>query len=268
MNNVLTVSQLTKSYNKNKVLNNLSFEVKKGEVFGILGMNGAGKTTLLECIEGYKKYDSGNIQIHGTIGIQLQTSSLPSYMKVKEALVLFSKWNKTNIDTSLITALNIHDIENKTYTQLSTGQKRRLHLLLALFNHPDILFLDEPTAGLDVEGRIELHEVIRQLQKQGTTIIMTSHDMNEVESLCDRIVILHHGTHAYLGTIDELKKAIHRHHTIQIITKSHVYTYTTHHVAQTLLNILQDFKEKNIDIQDIKLTQGTLEEHLIYMTKE
>lgn len=77
MNNVLTVYQLTKSYNKNKVLNNLSFEVKKGEVFGILGMNGAGKTTLLECIEGYKKYDSGNIQIHGTIGIQLQTSSLP-----------------------------------------------------------------------------------------------------------------------------------------------------------------------------------------------
>lgn len=137
MNNVLTVYQLTKSYNKNKVLNNLSFEVKKGEVFGILGMNGAGKTTLLECIEGYKKYDSGNIQIHGTIGIQLQTSSLPSYVKVKEALVLFSKWNKTNIDTSLITALNIHDIENKTYTQLSTGQKRRLHLLLALFNHPN-----------------------------------------------------------------------------------------------------------------------------------
>ena len=107
-----------------------------------------------------------------------------------EAIKLVSKWNRSAVDPAILDALGIKNIEKKQYAQLSTGQKRRLHLALALIGNPDILFLDEPTAGLDVEGRVTLHEQIRKLQAQGKTIVLASHDMAEVEVLCDRLAIL------------------------------------------------------------------------------
>ena len=114
-------------------------------------------------------------------------------MKVKEAMKLFSKWKHAQLDEDIVKALGIQEIADQTYRELSTGQQRRLHLALALMGHPDLLFLDEPTAGLDVAGQKALHENIIQCQKQGMTIVLTSHDMNEVESLCDRIGILRQG---------------------------------------------------------------------------
>src|SRR5699024_9405739 len=164
MNYVIQVSNLKKSYGNNKVLKDLSFNVKKGEIFGILGVNGAGKTTLLECIESLCKYDDGKILINGKISIQLQSSSLPAYIKVIEAIRLFSKWKKVKIDNSILTTYKMDKLKDKKYLELSTGQKRRLHLVLALIGKPDILFLDEPTAGLDVEGKISLHNEIRKLK--------------------------------------------------------------------------------------------------------
>ncbi|MCI9405995.1 MAG: ABC transporter ATP-binding protein, partial [Oscillospiraceae bacterium] len=166
MNRAIQVCGLKKSYDSNIVLNGLDFEIEKGETFALLGVNGAGKTTALECIEGLKKYDSGTITVNGKMGIQLQSSSLPAHIKPMEAVRLFAKWNRAKIDFTMLNALGIQETTKKQYIQLSTGQKRRLHLALALIGNPDIIFLDEPTAGLDVEGRVSLHEQIRKLKSQ------------------------------------------------------------------------------------------------------
>ncbi len=160
MIDAIQITDLKKSYGNNIVLKGLAFQIKQGEIFALLGINGAGKTTALECIEGLKKYDSGKITVKGKMGIQLQSSSLPSHIKPMEAIKLFAKWNKSRIDFSMLDTLGIKEIEQKQYIQLSTGQKRRLHLALALISNPDIIFLDEPTAGLDVEGRLSLHDLI------------------------------------------------------------------------------------------------------------
>lgn len=174
MSYAIEITDLKKKYGNHEVLKGINFCVEHGEVFGILGINGAGKTTILECIEGFRKYHSGNIKISGNIGIQLQSASLPAYMKVSEVIQLFSKWKRAEIDNSLLMALGVTDLQKKLYTELSAGQKRRLHLALALIGKPDILFLDEPTTELDVEGRISLHNEIRKLNQNGTTIILSS----------------------------------------------------------------------------------------------
>lgn len=204
MNSAIQVRGLKKRYDSNIVLNGLDFEIEKGETFALLGVNGAGKTTALECIEGLRKYDSGTITVNGKMGIQLQSSSLPAHIKPMEAVKLFAKWNKAKIDDAVLNDLGIKGIEKKLYIQLSTGQKRRLHLALALIGNPDIIFLDEPTAGLDVEGRLSLHEQIRKLKSRGKTIVLASHDMTEVETLCDRIAILNNGNIVFCGTASEL----------------------------------------------------------------
>ncbi len=156
MKEAIKINNLTKSYGTHVVLNGLDFCVQQGEIFALLGINGAGKTTSLECIEGLRKYDSGSIAINGRMGIQLQSASLPQHIRALEAVKLFAKWNKTALDQTMLDALGIYELAQKQYYQLSTGQKRRLHLALALTRDPDILFLDEPTAGLDVEGQLSL----------------------------------------------------------------------------------------------------------------
>ena len=142
MNPAVQVRGLKKSYGNSIVLNGLDLEIEKGEIFALLGVNGAGKTTALECIEGLRKYDNGTIAVNGKMGIQLQSSSLPAHIKPMEAVRLFSKWNKTKIDFTMLNALGIQETTKKQYIQLSTGQKRRLHLALALIGNPDIVFLD------------------------------------------------------------------------------------------------------------------------------
>ena len=170
MNRAIQVRGLKKSYDSSIVLGGLDLDIEKGEAFALLGANGAGKTTALECIEGLRKYDSGTITVNGEMGIQLQSSSLPAHIKPMEAVRLFSKWNRAKIDCTMLNALGMKEIEKKQYIQLSTGQKRRLHLALALIGDPDIIFLDEPTAGLDTLGRVSLHELIRKLKSEGKTI--------------------------------------------------------------------------------------------------
>ena len=219
MNRAIHVHGLKKSYGSNIVLGGLDFEIENGETFALLGVNGAGKTTALECIEGLRKYDSGTITVNGEMGIQLQSSSLPAHIKPMEAVRLFSKWNRAKIDCTMLNALGMKEIEKKQYIQLSTGQKRRLHLALALIGDPDIIFLDEPTAGLDTLGRVSLHELIRKLKSQGKTIVLASHDMAEVESLCDRIAILNNGNIGFCGTAAELTDKIGKKYFIHIKTQ-------------------------------------------------
>lgn len=268
MNYAIDITGLKKSYGSHAVLKGLTFHVKKGEIFALLGVNGAGKTTALECIENLRKYDSGSIEVHGRRGVQLQSASLPDHIKPLEAIRLFAKWNKAKIDDSMLTALGIGELRKKQYIELSTGQKRRLHLALALVSDPDIVFLDEPTAGLDVEGRISLHDQIRKLKAHGKTIVLASHDMAEVESLCDRIAILNNGEIVFLGTVAELTDTVGACYTIQIKTELGVENHESNNIGNTLLTLLEDFKRRGISIFDIKIDRGTLEQHFIDIARE
>ncbi len=184
-----------------------------------------------------------------------------------EAVKLFAKWNKSKIDYPMLNNLGIKEIEKKQYIQLSTGQKRRLHLALALISNPDIIFLDEPAAGLDAEGRLSLHEQIRKLKSQGKTIVLTSHDMAEVETLCDRIAILSQGNIVFCGTTSELSDNVGKKYFIHIKTQLGDSTFETDNIEDTLISLLGGLKQKEIHVLDIKVDSGTLEQHFIEMTR-
>ena len=267
MKYAIEVRGLEKKYGSKMVLKGLDLQIEKGEIFALLGGNGAGKTTTLECIEGLRKYDGGTIVVNGKMGIQLQSSSLPSHIKPMEAIKLFAKWNHTKIDDDMLKALEIKEIEKSQYLQLSTGQKRRLHLALALIGNPDIIFLDEPTAGLDVEARLALHEQIRNLKSQGKTIILASHDMAEVETLCDRIAILNSGKIVFCGTPSELTDKVGRRYYIHLKTQEAEKSFETTSIEDTLISLLNECKQKKIQILDIKVDRGSLEQHFIKMAR-
>ena len=263
MKDAIQVRGLKKSYGSHTVLKGLDLQIEKGEIFALLGVNGAGKTTALECIEGLRKYDSGAVTVNGKTGIQLQSSSLPAHIRPLEAVKLFAKWKKTKIDDTMLNDLGIKEMRKKQYIQLSTGQKRRLHLALALIGDPDVLFLDEPTAGLDVEGRLSLHRQIRDLRSRGKTIVLASHDMAEVETLCDRIAILNNGNIVFCGTASELTDRVGRKYFIHIRTQQGDSTFETDNIEDTLISLLGELKQKKIHVSDIKVDRGTLEQHFI-----
>ena len=277
MSVAIKIDNLIKSYGANTVIKDISFTVNRGEIFALLGTNGAGKTTTLECIEGIRKYDSGNITVSGNIGVQLQSSSLPANIKAIEVYHLFCKWNKVLVNQELFNAFGLTQLKNMQYKEMSVGQKRRLHLALALISNPDIIFLDEPTAGLDVEGRVSLHEQIRKLKEQGKTIIMASHDMAEVESLCDRIAILKDGKIAFIGTATELTNDMGKQCKILIKTKSPLQTtnfeqgysvFTTENIGDTLLELLEICKETKNTVLDVKIERATLEHKFMDIARE
>lgn len=285
MNTVIQVDQLSKKYNQHTVLDSITFSVQSGEIFALLGANGAGKTTTLECIEGIRRYDSGAVKINGTIGVQLQSSSLPANITVIEVFRLFCKWNKAPENMELLETFGLKDLKTKQYRTMSTGQKRRLHLALALINNAEIIFLDEPTAGLDVEARVSLHKEIRKLKSQGKTIIMASHDMAEVESLCDRIAILKDGKIAFIGSATELTHQFKSDSKIYIKTKApldhsglvhSVYEaiqqeyliVVASRVSDALLELLKRSQDTQNDVVDIKIERVTLEQRFIEIATE
>lgn len=267
MRKKIEIHNLQKSYKGRMVLKGLDFHINQGEIFALLGINGAGKTTTLECMQGLRSYDSGSVTIDGKMGIQLQSASLPEHIKAIEAVILFSKWNRTAVDQDMLEALGISAFADKQYYQLSTGQKRRLHLALALVGSPDIIVLDEPTAGLDVEGRAALHEQIRRLKEAGRTILLASHDMAEVESLCDRIAILSEGKIAFIGTAWELNERVGKHYEIMIRTRKGVQRYEADDIGETLLGLFARYREAGDVITDIQVTRGSLEQHFMQIAK-
>lgn len=261
---ILEVKNLKKSYDgKNLILKGLDFSVKKGEIFALLGVNGAGKTTTLECMEGLRPYDSGTITMSGKKGIQLQSSSLPGHIKPLEAVKLFAKWNKVTIDNTMLEHLGVPAFSKTIYSDLSTGQKRRLHLALAMLNNPDLIFLDEPTSGLDVEGRVALHSLIRKLKAEGKTFLLASHDMAEVEALCDRIAILNSGNIVFTGTVSELTEQVGKHYQIEIVTDRGTEHHESEEISDTLLVLLDQYKKNGIRVEDININRGTLEQHFM-----
>jgi ABC-2 type transport system ATP-binding protein len=213
---VINVLNLTKSYGKFLAVDNVGFEVQPGEIFGLLGPNGAGKTTTLECLEGLRLPDKGDIRImgvnpvrnvrrlHNTIGVQLQTSGLPASMTVGEAMRFFSAYHGVAPRYDLLDRLGLKEKTGAQYHTLSTGLQRRLALALALAHQPPIIIMDEPTAGLDVPSRVELHELMNELRSSGITILLATHDMAEAEKMADRVAILVRGKIVVTGTPREL----------------------------------------------------------------
>ena len=209
---MIHISKLNKSYGAKRVLRDIDLTVKKGECLGIVGKNGAGKTTLLECIENIKKWESGTISIHGVdnsgrykevLGVQLQSASLPADIKVEEAMDLFAVEHGVTYNKEAYEKFGLQFFLKKKYKQLSTGQKRRLHLFIAILHDPQVVILDEPTAGLDIEGKEQLYAVIEELKGKGKTLLITSHDMAEVEKLCDRVAFVIDGR---IVKIDEMSR--------------------------------------------------------------
>jgi ABC-2 type transport system ATP-binding protein len=215
-NPVIEVRDFRKSYGDFIAVDGISFQVNQGEIFGLLGPNGAGKTSTLESLEGLRSPNSGSLRVAGVdpsreprklrnvIGVQLQASGLPESITVNEAMKFFCAYHGVDARYDLLDRLGLAEKRNAQYHQLSTGQQRRLSLALALAHNPSVLFLDEPTAGLDVATRVELHEIMREQQKAGTTIILATHDMAEAEEMADRIAILLRGQIATTGTPIEI----------------------------------------------------------------
>jgi ABC-2 type transport system ATP-binding protein len=213
---VVEVNKLRKAYGDLVAVDDISFNVQKGEIFGLLGPNGAGKTTTFECLEGLRKPNRGSFKLMGvspnynysnlrnTIGVQLQTSGLPDSMCVNEAMNFFSAYHNVPSRYDLLERLGLKEKMGVQYHTLSTGLQRRLALALAIAHKPPILFLDEPTAGLDVQSRVEFHNMIKELQENGTTILFATHDMAEAEKIANRVAILLKGKIVTIGTPREI----------------------------------------------------------------
>jgi len=205
-NNAIHVYDLRKRYDETVAVDGVSFTVKRGEVFGLLGPNGAGKTTTVECLLGLREADSGEIYLLGTnhgagdskvrarLGVQLQTTGLLKQLKVYEQMVLFADLFPKSLPVDdVLDRVGLSE-QAKTVTKaLSGGQKQMLAVALALINDPDLIFLDEPTTGLDPQARRKLWNVIHDLKSKGKTVLLTTHYMEEAEQLCDRVVILDRG---------------------------------------------------------------------------
>ena len=219
-NPVLHVENLTKRYGDVEAVRGISFEVAEGEVFGLLGPNGAGKTSTIEILEGLRSADSGAVSVCGydpqrnpeelkhEIGATLQSTALPEKLRVMEALRLFASFYKRRRNPDdLLKRFGLEEKRNAFYGQLSGGQKQRLALAIALVNDPKVVFLDEPTAGLDPQVRREIYDVIEELRRDRKTIVLTTHYIEEAERLCDRVAIVDHGKVIAQGTPRELKQA-------------------------------------------------------------
>lgn len=216
---IISIEHLKKFYGNLKAVDDVSFSVNEGEIFGIIGPNGAGKTTMVECISGLRTPDSGSISVYGFspqkdrkkirdfVGVQLQESALPPRLKVGEALELFASFYQNPLDVSeLLDSLGIESIRDQSFKKLSGGQKQRLSIALALVGNPKIAILDELTTGLDPEARRETWSLIEGIRKRGVTVILVTHFMDEAERLCDKIAFINHGALIVLDTPEAIAK--------------------------------------------------------------
>jgi len=242
--NLIEVKNLKKYYGKIKAVDGISFCVEEGEIFGMVGPNGAGKTTTIECIEGLRNPDEGEIKVlelnpyknrenlYQKISIQLQETSYQDKIKVNEICELFSSFYKNKLDyIELLKKFELIEHKNSFVMKLSGGQKQKLSIILALISNPKIIFLDEITTGLDPKARRDMWNMIKDLQKEGRTVFLTTHYMEEAEFLCNRVAIIDNGKIIALDTPDKL-------------------------IEKSGIEEMISFETMNVDIEKIKKIKG------------
>lgn len=299
MDTVIKVDNLRKTYGTIKAVDDISFSVAQGEVFGMLGPNGAGKTTTMEIVEGIRKADSGNVLVLGTdvkqhpqkvktnIGVQLQTTALYPRLTVREVLKLFGSFFPRSVSSErLIQLVGLEESKGKRCSTLSGGQQQRLSIALALVNNPKILFLDEPTSGLDPQSRHNIWNVIEYVRKKGRTVFITTHYMDEAERLCDRVAVVDHGK---IIAVDKPDKLISQHFQEQaiefelgqniaeeelrrlasvtnLLVEERKVTLYSSSIPVTIMALMDMAKQKGIELTNLYVRRATLEDVFLKLT--
>ena len=296
----ISVQGLRKSYGPLEAIKGVDFEIATGEVFGLLGPNGAGKTSTVEILEGLRTRSGGEVRVLGfdpekqkrelkdRIGVCLQATNLPEKIRVREALHVFSSFYTQHTDLhQLLRRLQLEDKRDAFYGTLSGGQKQRLALALALVNNPSLLFLDEPTTGLDPQVRAEIHSLLEQLRGENRTILLTTHYIEEAERLCDRVAIVDEGRVIALDTPARLQQQSRAASTIAVTCDKPIpaqrphwgeaiestvdatgrtMTVVSRRPATTLVDLVKWIDQSGLELIDVHLKKPTLEDVFIEMT--
>nr|WP_241494401.1 ATP-binding cassette domain-containing protein [Bacillus coahuilensis] len=296
---MVNVEGLVKRYGSFTAVKGIHFQVYTGEIFGLLGPNGAGKTTTIEMLVGLRKPDGGTATLSGydvqtqvnqvkeVIGVQLQSTSLFELLKVEEILHLYASFYPSHIDINkLIEDMLLTEKRNARIKGLSGGQKQRLAIALALIHNPHIVFLDEPTTGLDPQARRTLWDIVKRLKEQGKTVLLSTHYMDEAHVLCDRIGIMDQGELIALDTPTNLVKTLQSSSTVEfnltnrqaeewftgmdgveeVRIKDRFVQLYTDDIQRTLTSLINKSTEENVKIEDLQTRQATLEDVFIHMT--
>lgn len=300
METILEIKDLTKKYGDLIAVNGISFAIEKGEIFGLLGPNGAGKTTTVEMIEGLRLPDSGEINICGIdarrqpekikeiIGAQLQSTTIYDQIRIKEVIDLFGSYYDRSVPTGeLLELVSLTEKENVYYRTLSGGQKQRVAMALALVNDPVLLFLDEPTTGLDPQARRNVWRIITDLRDRGKTIILTTHYMEEAEQLCNRVGIIDRGTIIALDKPASLIKGAGIESTIEFTSEDirtedilkkifssstsfkrddNRFIISSAESSKILKKLTQAADDNNINMENLSVRKATLEDVFLKIT--
>jgi ABC-2 type transport system ATP-binding protein len=296
----ISVQGLRKSYKEVEAVKGIDFEIASGEVFGLLGPNGAGKTTTIEILEGLRPRSAGRVEVLGfdpdkqreqlkdRIGVCLQATNLPEKIRVHEALSVFSAfYTRTTNLNRLTQRLQLEEKRDAFYGTLSGGQKQRLALALALVNDPQLIFLDEPTTGLDPQVRVEIHTLLEELKSERRTILLTTHYIEEAERLCDRVAIIDEGKIIALDTPRKLQQQSRGASTI-VVTCAKPFpaqrpswaeathdaldstgltlTVNSRRPAATLVDLVKWIDQQGMELTDVHLKHPTLEDVFIELT--
>ncbi|HJZ99171.1 MAG TPA: ABC transporter ATP-binding protein [Candidatus Solibacter sp.] len=300
MTHPIQVEALQKSYGEFPAVKGIDFEVHAGEVFGLLGPNGAGKTTTVEILEGLRTRSSGNVTVLGfdpevqtkqlkdRVGVCLQATNLQEKLHVREAIDLFASFYTRTVDgAALLKRLQLWEKRDQQYSKLSGGQKQRLALALAMLNDPQVLFLDEPSAGLDPQARLEIHELVQEIRREQRTILLTTHYIEEAEKLCDRVAIVDEGRIIAIGTPREIQQRALASSTIEIETAMPLtsdlpawpdvertviddrrtrISAMSRRPARVVVELVKWLDAQGIELADIRIKRPSLEEAFIELT--
>jgi ABC-2 type transport system ATP-binding protein len=296
----IRVQGLKKSYGEVHAVKGIDFEIQPGEVFGLLGPNGAGKTTTVEILEGLRPRTGGQVEVLGfdpdkqrqqlkdRIGVCLQATNLPEKIRVREAMQVFASFYTRNVDANkLLERLQLQEKRDAFYGTLSGGQKQRLALALALVNDPQLIFLDEPTTGLDPQVRVEIHSLLEELKREHRTILMTTHYIEEAERLCDRVAIVDEGRIIALDTPAKLQQQSKNASSIVVTCATRLpesrpqwaeaiqssldsagrtLTVNSRRPAATLVDLVKWIDQQGLELTDVSLKQPSLEDVFIELT--
>jgi ABC-2 type transport system ATP-binding protein len=294
----VSVRDLTKRYGSVEAARGVSFDVQAGEIFGLIGPNGAGKTTTIECVIGLREPDAGTIEVCGIdarqrprevkerIGAALQTTALHDKITPREALVLFGSFYRAREEpVSLLKRFALADKADATFDTLSGGQRQRVALALAFVNKPELVFLDEPTAGLDPHARRELHEAIAQMKRDGHTVLLTTHQLAEAEQLCDRLAIIDRGRIIATGSARDLVARSSRMTSVRLWTEQPLArewldipgvealicegssaSFRTRTVNRTVVELMKRLEARGMEIAELRVEKATLEDVFFELT--